>query len=313
MEDEGPAPICEDFFGEDAHPAIPLEESKPWYAPAGFAVIVHADYAKPTLPDRRFSSAPPEDDVEYLLEPEAQQLEWKSELPPAHEALEFPAEALAYPAAATDVRAWAESWGERWEGFPPADGQEPLEYEAAPESFDNLPIGGRPSLALRPRQRFPYAASQIETNWGPRVEELTVEPCTHADEWGPVEPPQSVPNLEDRVREESASLEPVVRVQLSIGALLPQMLCEGDGEQFEADRFEQAAKSLEERAGLYLDSAYGDWPARPELPRAATRWNPEFHFPKARPAKPMAGLDYPSLFQLNAVLPPRPEGAVHHG
>ena len=86
-----------------------------------------------------------------------------------------------------------------------------------------------------------------------------------------------------------------------------------EGDPFERDPASLPANRLPESAALPGHSASLDWQTTPSIHAAPSRWQPQFHFPSSRPAQKMRGLNYPSVFQLAPVLPPRPEGAALHG
>ncbi len=324
--------ICEDFFESDHSPVAALDPAKPMFSPSTFAIIVQADFCTPSLPDAQlqFEPAPVEDEFELLLEAAAPGL---FEAPPPTPAnagdfraagpsqiAELPRFSGSVPTGMPTVAALAGAPAEDiWDAFPAEESLLDLDFGKAPSagppafhggSLLSL-LGGRPEIPVRPRHRFPYPGSNLHTNWTDRSDEFGVMRFTESGEWDPVEPSPYRNVLEDRIAAEKADIRPQLEVQLSLQALWTQVIHTESETAFERDPQSQPVRLLGPEAGVYADSKLGDWAMAPHLPRAATPWQPHFHFPKSNPARPMPAVNFPSLFQLNPAMPPRPEGVLH--
>jgi hypothetical protein len=325
--------ICEDFFEAEQKPVDGLRTDKPWFAPSSFAIIVQADFCAPTLPEVAMQLEPAfvEDEFEFDLAAQRHNAA-ETALNPEEPALrEVEPEALPFEAATAELPklsgfvpsgmptvaslAGAPS-DDIWDCFPAEETLLELEFQssgAAPDPSKPLPpIGGRPEVPMRPRHRYPYAGSDLRTRWNELAEDFTVLAFTAADEWSGVQPGAYRNVLEEKVAEEKAQILPHLRVSLSLSALCAQTIRSEETESFERDPAGQRGVGLGPEAGLYRESAIGEWRARLQYPSGATRWEPRFRFPQSPPAKPMPAVNFPSLFQLTPSMPPRPEGNLHH-
>lgn len=325
--------ICEDFFESEHQSIAALDATKPWFAPSTFAIIVQADFCTPSLPEVQLSLQPALVEDEFTLEMDASAPEASNVAPPvpASEA-DFLGAAAALPRASggiptgmpTVASLAGEPAQEVWEAFPAEESLFELDFAtppaiaapSAPAPANKRPgalplLGARPEVPMRPRHRYPYPGSDLQTNWRDPSGELAVHSFTAAEEWGGVEPAPYRNALEDRIAAEKAEIQPQLEVQLSLSALCAQVIREENATPFERDPQTQPVLLLPPNAGLYADSALGDWAASPSLPVAATPWQPSFRFPKSTPARSMPAVNFPSLFQLNPAMPPRPEGVLH--
>lgn len=316
--------ICEDFF-EGEHQAVPaLDPTKPWLAPSTFAIIVQADFCTPSLPDVSLQFEPAPVEEEFTWQPDAAAPPALEAAPPAAApAADFPGTDAALPqisgSAPTGMPTVASLAGspsqDIWEAFPAEDNLFEIGFNAPPAARQpgaSLPLlGGRPEVPLRPRHRYPYPGSDLQTRWNAQAHDFGALPFTSAEEWAPVEPQPHRNVLAEQIEAERAEIQPQLEVQLSLSALCAQVIREEDQTPFERDPQSQPLASLPATAGLYADSALGDWALTPSLPRAATPWQPHFRFPHSAAARPMPAVNFPSLFQLNPAMPPRPEGVLH--
>lgn len=319
--------ICQDFF-ESEHSAAPaLDVTKPWFAPSSFAIIVQADFCTPTLPDapRAFEPARVEDEFAFEAESAitAQPAPAEAQAPPAAEAAEFDAFYTGLPLASgaipTGMPTIASLTGapaqDIWEAFPVEESLFEIELDAPPAAKQPgakpLLLGGRPEVPMRPRHRYPYPGSDLGTRWNDRSDEFGIFPFTASDEWDGIEPAPYRNPLEDRVAAEKSEIQPQLEVQLSLSALCAQVIRESEETPFERDPESQPAVLLDAQAGLFSGAALGDWAMQAALPQGTSAWQPHFRFPKSTPARPMPAVNFPSLFQLNPAMPPRPEGVLH--
>ncbi len=319
--------ICQDFF-ESEHSAAPaLDVTKPWFAPSSFAIIVQADFCTPTLPDapRAFEPARVEDEFAFEAESAitAQPAPAEAQAPPPAEAAEFDAFYTGLPLASgaipTGMPTIASLTGapaqDIWEAFPVEESLFEIELDAPPATRQTgakpLLLGGRPEVPMRPRHRYPYPGSDLGTRWNDRSDEFGIFPFTASDEWDGIEPAPYRNPLEDRVAAEKSEIQPQLEVQLSLSALCAQVLRDSEETPFERDPASQPAVFLDAQAGLFSGATLGDWAMQAALPEARSAWQPHFRFPKSAPARPMPAVNFPSLFQLNPAMPPRPEGVLH--
>jgi hypothetical protein len=325
--------ICEDFF-ESEHQAIAgLDITKPWLAPSTFAIIVQADFCTPSLPDVQLSLQPAPVEDEFSLEMDASAPEALDVAPPAPAseagflgaATELPRASGGIPTGMPTIASLAgEPAQDIWEAFPAEESLFELDFASAPtmappsapEPANKRPaalalLGARQEVPMRPRHRYPYPGSDLQTNWTDRTSESSVRSFTAAEEWGGVEPAPYRNALEDRISAEKADIQPQLEVSLSLSALCAQVIREENETPFERDPQTQPVLLLPANAGLYADTVLGDWATSPSLPAAATPWQPNFRFPKSTPARPMSAVNFPSLFQLSPAMPPRPEGVLH--
>jgi hypothetical protein len=324
--------LCEDFFESDHQPIAALDPLKPAFAPSTFAIIVQADFCTPTLPEAQlsFEPAPVEDEFELLMDAAAPGLLETAPPTPAnaedfraaapHEHAELPRFSGATPTGMPTVASLAGAPAEDiWDAFPTEESLFELDFGAnlnagKPAQLSGQisgPLGGRPEIPVRTRHRFPYPGSNLHTSWTDRSDEFGVMSFTESSEWSPVEPGAYRNVLEDRIAAEKADIRPQLEVQLSLHALWAQVIHAESETAFERDPRTQPVRVLSPDAGVHVDSRIGDWAMAPHLPRAATPWHPHFRFPKSNPARPMPAVNFPSLFQLNPAMPPRPEGVLH--
>lgn len=319
--------ICQDFFESEHEAASALEPAKPWFAPSTFAIIVQADFCTPTLPDlpAQYAPAPVEDEFQLELDDTASAQTVHFDVPPPtpadaanFEALpaELPLISGAVPTGMPTIASLAGTPAQDiWEAFPIDEGLFEIELATPPPAKKSGPavhlLGGRPELPMRPRHRYPYPGSDLNTRWQDRAEEFGTFPFTSSDEWGAIEPAPYRNVLEDGIQAEKSEIQPQLEVQLSLSALCAQVIAASEDAPFERDPDTQPVVLLTPQAGLYADAALGEWAMSPHLPAAKTSWQPHFRFPKSRSARPMPAVNFPSLFQLNPAMPPRPEGVLH--
>ncbi len=317
-EPDSPAPVCEDIFEQEAQPHAALDVTRPMHAPNSFAILIQADFCTPTLPEQKLHAAPRmvEDEVALDLAGVAGS-ESNEEVPPppAAGASDFAPAPVELPRLPRIASLTSGPLVDIWEAVPAEDTLLPLSYETPAETpqgdLAKKPIGERPSVPLRPRHRYPYAASEVRTRW-PEAEDIFA--FTAAEEWGAVAPDESgEPKLEAKLTAESVQIDCEVGVPLGLVALAAQTVAGDDEAPYERDPESMPAKPLGTEVGLHVDTAWGDWAGQPQRPAGASTWQPSYRYPRSAKARPLPAVNFPSLFQLAAVLPPRPEGGAQHG
>ncbi|GAB4362302.1 MAG: hypothetical protein OHK0021_06370 [Bryobacter sp.] len=327
--DESPAAACEDFFEPETNPISLLDPGKPLFSPQSFAIIIQADFCAPSLPPMRLKASPRPTEDTYTLDAnslEAAKAEFaqvtpSAQLPPAMEAAEFPVENPALPRLATDfLPSISELAGEPkvdlWDTVPMEESLLSLAYEAgaATQNKDatNQPLGGRPELPLRPRQRIPLASSLFMYSWGEGLGEAESFPWTHAEEWGGIALPSEDNLLLERVAEQPASIAPHLEVSLSLHALAQKVVANPEEIAFERDPLGQTPATPTVSAIWTPETELTEWPPYFAKPLGSRDWQPRFRFPRSAAARSMAGVNFPSLFHLKPALPPKPEGGAYH-
>jgi hypothetical protein len=314
---DSPAPLCEDVFEQEIVGEAALDVSKPRIAPTTFAILIQADYCAPTMPDQTLNAVPQLSEHEFALEPASVGGETlQEELPPptAAEASDFTPQAPELPRLPSIASLTNGPLVDIWEAVPPAEGLVELSYEAAGETGTDenakRPIGERPSLPLRPRHRYPYAGSELQRQWRAADD---IIPFTISDEWGGVEPGETgQPKLEAKLTVETPQQQAQISVPLSLVALAAQTVRTDEGAPFERDPAALAGRALDASAGLHAEARFSDWAPQAAKPVGATVWNPVFRYPRSAKSRPMPAVNFPSLFQLAPVLPPRPEAGGPH-
>jgi hypothetical protein len=317
-----PAPLYEGFFTDFPPVQSLLDAQKPLFSPASFAIIVQADCCTPATPDLFEAPVPPLEEAEFEIETDAisvRALETKVALP---------------------LPAGVDHFGEPWlfmpevsqEGLWAANQNLPAEHEQALLEFDALlegeegteygpPLGSRPQIPVRPRFRYPYAASQISSMQPSSVQrEIDAEGpplvWTQAEDWDAIIPstdatPPVHPPLPPEKQPDPLSIAALL---LATNASSPDQWVKhvlGSGEEvilLQPEDLTIRDVPHEIGRGACLESA--ESPLFLERPRSATVWQPTHGWRGYQAPKRVNPVPFPSLFQTGSVLPPRPEVPV---
>jgi hypothetical protein len=329
------SPACEEFFEPETAPVSLLDTANPQIPASSFAIIIQADFCTPSLPKPKFDGQPAVVEEEFSLNAESveplqfstEELLASVELPPTADAVEsfsasplLPAESKA--AIPTISSLAGQPQVDIWDAVPILEdllqlnlnlgqAEEPIETSSGEEQLKK-PIGGRPEIPPRPRQRLPLASSVFLKNWGDGLGIAGAFPFTHADEWEGIEPLQSTTYGLSPASEKPGTIEPNLEVPLSLQALAQQAIAEDEDGPFEFD-----PQGQKPQVGLLatwqepeLHSAV--WNNPPALPLSSGKLELRFRIPPSPKARTMQGINFPSLFHLNPVLPPKPEGGAYH-
>lgn len=304
-----PAPLNADFLVEMPAAQPALEVSRPLIPPSSFAIIVQADCCTPQLALPLSGLNFPSCEDVFLLEPallEPALLEPAlSDSPALTPALPTPhlsplldsVNLLALPgrsALTIDT------------GFALHGDVVPLDYEAVLNTNGHSTLGHREAIPLRPRFRYPYAASQVSSVFNLLPQGDSTLPFTSSEEWDPV-PPAGAAKL-SAAAPEPPQLQASVTVPLKISALTNFQL-DGAAEEDPGGSFTILARSLAATPAVAL-TAPGDWRPALALPLTATTLSFQPRWQPSRSNTHVPPVSFPSLFQLQPVLPPRPESRV---
>jgi hypothetical protein len=320
-----PAPLYEGFFLNIPDPLPVLEVDKPLFSPASFAIIVQADCCTPSTPDAERMTVPPIEEADFDLTPDSIQAA----------NVEF--------AASVPRPAGVDTFGEPWLFFPEPSPKEilvetsepdmehelfDLNFEAVLEHGDGGLLGGRDFIPVRPRHRYPYAASEITSQMGHLAQEDSILPWTAAEEWDAVEPVREKQLVaEDRIVVDEqpnplsiAALLLATRTGLdSAGSDSGGVENAGGAERAQSFQLTQgpqqpylSSEALDQRLLAAPAALGGSIPASAievslVRPLGPTTWQPSSRWRGFQASRRITPVPFPSLFQVGSVLPPRPE------
>ncbi len=306
-ESREPASLCEEFFGDFPKMVSHLRVNQPQLPSSSFAIIVQADCCTPSTPDPDQSRALQFDPEEFYFD--------------ADGVAQFGLEGSETPEAPS--ARGAEVFGEPWLLFPDSGPfeiftdfgasveMEPLEYDAVPEAPPPGALGHRDAVTPRPRNRFPYAASELSSAFNRLEGSAKLLDLSGPNDWDAVEP--AVVVREEGPGPELPQVVPFTNVSLSIAALVEMSLGTADLD-WPAGVMEFNARALKAGEGLYVTCASSPIALNPILPGPAISGSgarrPVLRSWARRDGdERVPPLPFPSLFQLGPVLPPRPESA----
>jgi hypothetical protein len=293
------APLNEDFLFEMPAAQPALEASCPLIPPSSFAIIVQADCCTPQLALPLTGLNFPPADEEFLLEPAPlDSPALAAALPDAHLAPLL--EEATLPALPGRSALHVEM------DFGLQGDIVPLDYETVLNTIGHSTLGHREEIPPRPRLRYPYAASQVSSVWNLLPQGDTTFAFTSSDEWDAVLP--SAAAQLSASAPESPQIPPSVAVPLTISALTRFQL-DGAAEENPGDSLTVLARSLAATPALG-PTAPGEWQPALALPLSATSLHFQPRWQAARSSTHVPPVSFPSLFQLQPVLPPRPESRV---
>ena len=299
-----PAPLCEDFFEDLPSSAALLHPDKPLVPLSSFAIIVQADCCTPSTPDSEGPLVPP-------LAPDGFRIDASSVAQ-----IGWGVEGYSALPKINDVEAFGEPWLlfpetgslELETDFEATGDLEPLEYEAVPEALRSSAMGQRDSIVPRPRKRYPYAASEVASalNFVPRLSGLLN--VMSSDDWEAIEPVRR--EARQLLLPETPQVEPYTKVPLSIAALLNMTLATAPAtgsREGATDSLAVLARALDQSAGLHTECASSPMVMTPIFPGVGSRRPVLRSWQRNGGEERVPPLQFPSLFQLGPVLPPRPE------
>jgi hypothetical protein len=302
-----PAPLHEDYLFELPDPVAALDASTPLVPPSSFAIIVQADCCTPSLPEAKANFGFELDETEFEFDTTSLLRSASFEAPPA-------------PAAFG-----ADGFGEPWVEFPSGSNQSvqndfdfdpgelgelaPLEYEAVVSTIKHTALGHRDEIEARIRLRYPYAASQVSSNWNGLQEFEQSFPISEASDWAPILPTAAAELTLHEATQSENWIEPHLDVPLSIQALVTHRLDGADSEEF-GDSLRVMARQLSATSPASPELGLGHWAPEVALPKAAVSRSFAPKWKQYRSSDQVPPVPFPSLFQLGPVLPPRPESAA---
>jgi hypothetical protein len=302
-----PAPLHEDYLFELPDPVAALDTNAPLVPPSSFAIIVQADCCTPSLPEAKANFGFELDETEFEFETTSMLRSAEFAAPPV-------------PAAFG-----ADGFGEPWVEFPSGSNETvqsdfdfdpgelgelaPLEYEAVVSTIQHTALGHRDEIEARIRLRYPYAASQVSSNWNGLQEFEESFPISDASDWAPIVPQAAAELPLQEVTRSENWIEPHLDVPLSIQALVGYQLEGADSEEF-GDSLRVMARQLSASSPASPEIGLGSWAPELALPKAAVSRNFAPKWKQYRSSDSVPPVPFPSLFQLGPVLPPRPESAA---
>lgn len=300
-----PAPIHEDYLFHLPAAVASLNVETPVIPAASFAIIVQADCCTPTSPELIKNFGFDLDPTEFELDTNSLLKVGTFTNPPQPNAFGEESFGDFWVKLPRDTKAALELQTD----FGVSDELLPLEYEAASTSLHHTALGQRNEIDPRPRLRFPYSASQVNSTWNSLASTGLNFAITSAYDWDPI-----LPMTASEVKIESAPAAPLQRspsvdVPLTINALTRLSLDGADSEDF-GDALSVFARSLSANAGIASDCAVGFWASSVALPSPSTELTFRSSWESSRFADRVPPVPFPSLFQLGPVLPPRPESSA---
>ena len=296
----GPAPLCENFFADSPSSAAHLHPDKPLVPLSSFAIIVQADCCTPSTPDSEGARVLVLDTDDLRIDASSvAQIGWGVEgysaLPKINDFEEFGEPWLLFPETGSlELETDFEATGEL----------EPLKYEAVAEAPWSSALGQRDSIVPRPRNRYPYAASEVASalNFVPTQSGLL--DIMSSDDWEAIEPVRR--EGRQLLLPETPQVEPYTHVPLSNAALLNMTLGTAPWEGATGS-LAVLARALDESVGLHTECASSPMVVTPILPCVGSRRPVLRSWQRNGGEDRVPPLQFPSLFQLSPVLPPRPE------
>ncbi len=302
-------PLYEEFFEDFPMSRAHLRVDKPQVPLSSFAIIVQADCCTPSTPDSEAPLALALEQNDLRVDAaRVPQVGWRMEgygaLPQINDVEEFGEAWLLFPdTGSLELETY----------FEPTVDLEPLEYDAVsdgPSSGAQATgaLGQRDSIVPRPRNRYPYAASEVASAL--KVAPTLFGPLNivSADDWEAIEPSGGESGWP--LLPEAPQVEPYTHVPLSIAALLNMTLATAPHATWSQEgapgSLPVLARGLAESAGLQTECASTPMGMTPILPGAGSHRPVLRSWQRNSDEDRVSPLQFPSLFQLGPVLPPRP-------